>query len=113
MLPDYLMHLFTSPSCINENETWILDQLPRRICGELYGKSHEPAEGWGIYYQEGWDRDKITWIVAVLFLLGSLIFGVLWSKFKMDVQGAFGVSAWWVAVCGIFMALVAPRADNI
>jgi len=113
VLPNYLMHLFTSPSCINEKETWILEQLSKRICGELHGKSHEPAEGWGIYYQEGFDRDKIVWIVAVLFLLGSFIFGVLWSKFKMDIQGAFGVSAWWVTVCGILMALVATRSDSV
>ncbi|KAH7116191.1 hypothetical protein B0J11DRAFT_443760 [Dendryphion nanum] len=113
VLPDYLMHLFTSPSCINENETWVLNQLPRRICGKLSGKSHEPAEGWGIYYEEGWDRNKIVWIVAILFLLGSLIFGVLWSKFKMDVQGAFGISAWWISVCGILMALIAIRVEKV
>lgn len=113
VLPDYLMHLFTSPSCIDEEETSILSRLPRRICGELCGKSDEPAEGWGIYYQEGFDRDKIVWSVAVVFLLGSFIFGVLWSTFKMDIQGAFGVSAWWVTICGILIALVAIRSDNV
>lgn len=106
------MHLFTSPSCVNEHDTWILDQLPKRTCGELYGKVGQPTEGWGIYYKEGWDRDKITLIVFILFVSGSLLFGALWSKFKMDVQGAFGVSAYMVAACGILVSLIATRVDK-
>jgi hypothetical protein len=110
--PHYLSHLFTCPSYTNENDTWILDQLPKRICGEIQGKAGRPAEGWGIYYQEGWDRDVITLVTFVLFLVGSLLFGVLWSKFQMDVQGAFGVSAYMITACGVFISLVAMRADK-
>ncbi|KAF2643421.1 hypothetical protein P280DRAFT_394746 [Massarina eburnea CBS 473.64] len=111
--PHYLAHLFTTPTCINENDTWILDQLPKRICGELQGKAGQPAEGWGIYYQEGWDRDVITLGVFGIFLVASLIFGVLWSCLKMDVQGAFGVSAYMVAACGVFVSLVTVKVDKV
>ncbi|PVI00188.1 hypothetical protein DM02DRAFT_494166, partial [Periconia macrospinosa] len=90
--PHYLSHLFKDPSCINENDTWILDQLPKRTAGELYGSVGKPADGWGIYYEEDWDRDIITVVVVSLFIISSLVFGVAWSYFKMDVQGAFGVS---------------------
>lgn len=98
---------------MNENDTWILDQLPKRTCGELKGKAGQPAEGWGIYYQEGWDKDIITLVVFAVFLVASLVFGVLWSKYKMDVQGAFGVSAYIMAACGIAISLVAMRADRV
>ena len=106
------MHLFNSHCDIDENETWILDQLPKRICGELHGKAGQPAEGWGIYYQEGWDRDTITLIATVVFFLGSLLFGILWSMFKMDVQGAFGVSAYMATACSLLVSLVAMRTDK-
>ncbi|KAF2275962.1 uncharacterized protein EI97DRAFT_61766 [Westerdykella ornata] len=109
VLPEYLAHLFASPECVNEHDTWILDQLPKRKCGRLLGKVGEPAEGWGIYYQEGWDRDKITLVCFVVFLLGSLVFGILWSRFKMDVQGAFGVAAYMVTFCAVLVAFVSTR----
>ncbi|KAF1951761.1 hypothetical protein CC80DRAFT_423899 [Byssothecium circinans] len=111
--PHYLAHLFTTPSCINENDTWILDQLPKRICGELQGKAGQPAEGWGIYYLESWDRDVITLLLVTLFLLMSLVFGVLWSCLKMDVQGAFGVSAYMMAACAVLVGLVTMKVDKV
>jgi hypothetical protein len=45
----------------------------------------------------------------VVFVVASLIFGVLWSALKMDVQGAFGVSAYVMAACGVFVGLVAGK----
>lgn len=111
--PNYLSHLFRSPCHANEDDTWVLDLLPRRICGKLHGQAGKPAEGWGIYYQEGLDWDAIAVVVFVVFLAGSLLFGVLWSRFKMDVQGAFGVSAYMVTACGMLLSLVATRADKM
>ena len=109
--PQYLAHLFNDPSCVNENDTWILDQLPRRICGELHGRAGQPAEGWGIYYQEGLDWRLITLIMVVIFFLISL-FGILWAYCKQDIQGAFGVSSYIFAACGIFLSLVAVNSDR-
>ncbi|KAF2789283.1 hypothetical protein K505DRAFT_204389, partial [Melanomma pulvis-pyrius CBS 109.77] len=94
VLPDILAHFFARPACIPEHNVSILNRLPKRICGELQGSAAEPAEGWGIYYQEGWDGDIIAMVVFVMFLVVSLLFGVLWACLEMDVQGAFGVSAY-------------------
>lgn len=110
--PHYLSHLFNEPSCINENDTWILDQLPKRTCGELHGSAGKPADGWGIYFEESWDRDVITLVVFSLFLISSLIFGVLWSHFKMDIQGAFGVSAYMMTACAAIISFVATKVDK-
>jgi len=113
VMSEHLIHMFNSPSCIDETQTWVLDLLPKRICGELRGKAgQQPTEGWGIYYKEGCDRDMIAFMSLAVFLLGSLLFAVLWSKFKMDVQGAFGVSAYMGTACGIFVAIIAMRADK-
>jgi hypothetical protein len=112
VMSEQLIHMFNSPTCIDETETWILDLLPKRICGEMRGKAGQPAEGWGIYYQAGWDRDMIAFVIFAVFLLGSLLFSILWSTFKMDVQGAFGVSSYMGTTCGILVAIIAMRADR-
>lgn len=111
--PEYLKSLFTCPSNVHEQDTWILDQLPKRICGELQGKAGQPADGWGIYYQEGWDFDVIILFVFVIFFVASLLFGVLWSTFKFDVQGAFGVSAYIMTASGILVTLLASRIEKM
>lgn len=110
--PEYLSSLFTCPTDAHQDDTWILDQLPKRTCGELQGKIGQPAEGWGIYYQEGWDRDMIALVVFLIFVLASLLFGILWSKFQFDVQGAFGVSAYMCTASGILVTLIATRVER-
>ncbi|KAF2621158.1 hypothetical protein BU25DRAFT_354992 [Macroventuria anomochaeta] len=112
VLSQDLMHMLSSPECINEQETWVLDQLPKRTVGELQASAGQPAEGWGVYYQEGVDFDMVIAVVFVVFLLASLLFAVLWTKFEMDVQGAFGVSSYMITAAGIFLAMVASRAKN-
>lgn len=104
--PRYLTMLFYNPTEVHEDDTWVLDQLPKRICGRLQGAPGQPAEGWGIYYQEGWDKKLIVLIVFLIFVLASLLFGVLWSVYQFDVQGAFGVSAWVATLGGILIALL-------
>ncbi|KAG9189800.1 hypothetical protein G6011_06668 [Alternaria panax] len=90
MPPVYLASLFTCPTDVHEKDTWILDQLPKRTCGELKGQIGQPAEGWGIYYDEGLDGDVLAWTILIGFFVASLLFGVLWSRFQYDIEGAFG-----------------------
>lgn len=72
----------------------------------------QPAEGWGIYYEEGVDFDLIIGVVFVVFLLASLLFAILWTRLEMDIQGAFGVSSYMVTASGIFLAWMASRAKD-
>lgn len=111
--PEYLSSLFTCPTDVHEEDTWILDQLPKRTCGQLQGQIGKPAEGWGIYYQEGWDRDIITLAILMIFVVASLLFGILWSRFQYDIQGAFGVSAYIVASCAVIIPVIATRAEKL
>jgi hypothetical protein len=48
----------------------------------------------------------------VVFFGGSLLFGLCWTILKNDVQGAFGVSAWWLSASTILLGYVAIRADD-
>jgi hypothetical protein len=107
------MHMLTSPECIDPKETFVLDQIPKRTKGELRGIAGRPADGWGINFQEGWDVDLLIGTVLTVFLVASLLFAVLWSHFKLDVQGAFGVSSYMVTAVGIFVAWFANRAGKL
>jgi hypothetical protein len=111
--PEYLAMLLYHPSEAHEDDTWILNQLPKRICGLLQGAPGEPAQGWGVYYREGWDRELITLAIFLILVLATLLFGVLWSKYKFDVQGAFGVSAWVATLGGILITLLVPRLEKM
>jgi hypothetical protein len=110
--PVYLASLFTCPKNVHEKDTWILDQLPKRTCGELCGQIGQPAEGWGIYYDEGLDRDMLALVILMVFLVASLLFGVLWSRFQYDVQGAFAVSAYMVACCAVLLPVIVTQLEN-
>jgi hypothetical protein len=110
--PKYMLHMLKSPGCVSEKGTSILNMIPRRICGKLDEGLTEPAVGWGMYYQEGLDRTMIVNVLFGLFLLSSLLFGVLWSVLKMDIQGAFGVSSYIMTASGIIIAWVATRAKG-
>lgn len=112
-VPDYLLHLFESPSCIDECEKEIFERLPKRTKGELLGKPDQRAKGWGIFYEEGWDLLKIGWLVFLVIFLGSFLFGVLWAVLKKDTQGAFGIAAWWVTIGGSTLALFAINSSRI
>lgn len=107
------MHMLISPDCIHPDETFVLNQIPKRICGELQGKAGEPAEGWGLHYQEGLDFDMLIAFISLIFTVGSFLFGVLWSYFKLDIQGAFGVSSYMVTASGIFITWIVNRANKV
>jgi hypothetical protein len=111
--PEYLAMLFYRPSEAGQDDIWLLNQMPKRTCGRLQGALGQPAEGWGIYYHESWDRDLITLAVFIILMLATLLFGVLWSKYQFDVQGAFGISAWMATLGGILIALLVPRLEKM
>jgi hypothetical protein len=101
-----MMDFFTDPENINPNCTLVIEQLPKRTCGELQSPSLELREAWGIYFKEDWDWVRIWWILALGFFPPSLLFGILWGILKGDIQGAFGVASWWMAGATILIGIV-------
>jgi hypothetical protein len=107
------MHMFTSPECIHEEDDFVFKQLPKKLKGELKGELGQAVDGWGLYYHQDRDYDKLISIALVICLMGSLLFAVLWSYFKWDVQGAFGVSSYMVTVSGVVVAWIVNRAEKL
>ena len=104
-----LLHMLKCPNKINEKSTWIYNLAPKRTLGELMAGIDQPTDGWGLYFQEGWDFDLIITISFVIFIVGSLLFGVCWSALESDIQGAFGVSAYMITACGLIVAFVVSK----
>jgi hypothetical protein len=51
-------------------------------------------------------------VILMVFLVASLLFGVLWSRFQYDVQGAFAVSAYMVACCAVLLPVIVTQLEN-
>jgi hypothetical protein len=101
----YLMH----PSHVKERSARILNQLPKKLKGKLEVKLDDEVTGWGIQVQEGPDWSKIWSALTIVFISGSALFGVLWSVFEQDVQGAFGISSWWISLCSLCLVYLTTR----
>lgn len=94
-----LTHYFKSPKCVNEKQTTILAQLPKRVQGELRACADKDETGWGLYIQEGWQLRRVYLLLVLLTISSGTIFGIVWSVVEADVQSAFAISAYWVSIC--------------
>lgn len=105
------MSYFLDPDSIDPDRTWVLQQLPKRV-QEFNPKPLEPVEAWGLYFKQGWDWFKIWCILGVVFLLSSLLFGILWTVLQKDIQGAFGVAGWIAAAVAILMGIFSTKMNS-
>ncbi|KAK2782385.1 hypothetical protein FQN52_000925 [Onygenales sp. PD_12] len=107
--PKAMAHYLMHPGHVKEQSCWILSQLPKKLNGKLEERANGEATGWGIYFKEGPNWNKIWAAMLLIFVLGSMLFGIMWSVFEKDVQGAFGVSGWWIALGSVFLGYWATR----
>ena len=97
--PNHLTHMFLHPQCNPPLSEWVLNQIPKRLAGQLMAVSgSKPVQGWGLVFEEEWNMHRIYQICVIVFVASSLLFAVLWTVLKRDIQGAFGVSAYWLAL---------------
>ncbi|CAG9993889.1 unnamed protein product [Clonostachys byssicola] len=104
-----MMDFFTDPAGISKNSTFVLQQLPKRTRGELRKEHGELVEAWGIYFKQGWNWSRIWWVLGLAFFPPSLLFGILWSVLRQDIQGAFGVASWWLTSATILIGILGTQ----
>jgi len=97
-----MTHLFHHPECANDEQHIASLRTPKKkreklvICPE-----RGTSVGWGLQIVEGWIVGRL-WLLALLFVvLGTTVFAICWSILKKDLQGAFAVSAYVVALVGL------------
>ncbi len=101
-----MTHLFHHPHEANERAiTFIRSPKKRKqrlvVCPQI-----GTSLGWGIHLVECWAWTKIWLLSLTLFLLSSLVFAISWSVLKHDLQGAFGVAAYFVALVALGIGTV-------
>lgn len=106
------MHMLCSPDCIDEADSLVLEQLPKKTYDKLQEGVGPPPEGWGLYFQEGVDISTIIGVVFVILFLASFLFLILWTLLEDDIQGASGVSAYIAAVASMAGIWIAARSRS-
>ena len=107
---NYLTHYFKSPLCLSKEQTTIFSQLPKRTCGYLTASHEESALGWGVYFEEGWHWRSIYFIIVVLIVIGSLVFGISWAVLRADIQSAFAITSSWMTLGSLLLGYMAIRS---
>ncbi|KAF2496872.1 hypothetical protein BU16DRAFT_507560 [Lophium mytilinum] len=91
----YLLHLFKHPEDY-DGELITYLRSPKRRARLDFGV------GWGINLVEGFHADRVWTLVMTFFMLGSVVFAVVWvCKKDNDVQGAFGVAGWMMTLAAL------------
>lgn len=96
-----MSHLFHHPHDADEKAIMFLRSPKKRkqklaVCPQI-----GTNVGWGIHLVEGWAVTKIWVLIFTTFLLSTLVFAIAWSVLWHDVQGAFSVAAYFVALIGL------------
>ena len=96
-----MAHLFHHPEDANEKAITCLRAPKKRkerltVCPE-----RGTSVGWGIHLVEGWVVQRIWLLCLALFIIGSVAFGICWTVLEHDIQGAFGISTYVIALLGL------------
>ena len=104
--PRMLTSDFLDPSSINKAQKTTLNQLPKRICGVLQATPDAQERGWGLHIEEDWHWPTLycCFFVTCSF---SLLFGIIWSVKRNDIQGAFAVSGYVLTLGAMFLGYMA------
>ena len=106
-----LMHLYEHPEDADDDD-FCLDRIPKKLRERLVRPQRGSGIGWGVHLKEGLNLKK-TCIFGLLGLFFSVLFGVIWSVKRNDVQGGFGVAAFLMAAltftAGIVQATLEPK----
>lgn len=106
---NFMTHWFHHPEEAWELP-WAYSLFPKRRRDELeVNLNHAPTVGWGIQIVEGWLGSRLWLLGLSLFLCGSLAFAICWTVLEHDIQGAFGVSAYVIAL--LTLAVGAAQAN--
>lgn len=98
--PNYMTHYFNTPHHIHEDERNIFHQTPKYLRGRLAVSQKERTLGWGLSFT---DRANLMPLLLAS-LLPSLMFGLIWSVLKQDIQSGFTVASF-VATCVSLFAM--------
>ena len=101
-----MAHLFHHPEDANQKSITCVRAPKRRKAKLTVCPQQGTSVGWGIHLVEGWVVSRLWFLALMLFVLGTLVFGVCWAVLRHDVQGAFGVSGYMVTLVALILGTV-------
>jgi len=104
VMPNHVFfHFFFSRPNGHQKPKWIY-RLPKKLKESILDSNNNDLPvGWGVHINEGPDYH----VICAFVLLGLVISGVLsicWATLTKDVQGAFGMGAYFATVEAAWMA---------
>jgi hypothetical protein len=107
-----MTHLFHHPDHADTHAITCL-RAPKKLHNQLRVCPRQGVGvGWGIHLVEGWLLNRVWSVALLVFLVGSLVFGICWATIRHDVQGAFGVSAWIVALVALVVGTIQAHVGS-
>ena len=101
-----MAHLFHHPEHATEMSVTCL-RTPKKLKARLAVCAQRGTSvGWGVHLVEGWVMTRVWSLTLFTFVFGSLVFGICWSVLRHDIQGAFAVSAYIIALLGLVVGTV-------
>ncbi|KAL8770026.1 MAG: hypothetical protein Q9194_005271 [Teloschistes cf. exilis] len=96
-----MTHLFHHPHEANEKAITFLRSPKKRKQRLAVCPQTGTNLGWGIHLVEGYAMTRVWSLASGMFLISSMVFAVAWSVLEHDVQGAFAIAAYVVALVGL------------
>jgi hypothetical protein len=93
-----LMHYFRHPSHA-EDVPVCLERFPKKlrerlaVCG-----GRVTGLGWGLDLEEGRNSAKSWYVAFGILVLGSVLWGILWTVFEHSIQDAFAISGYMISL---------------
>lgn len=103
------MHYFQKPHDLQISQRSCLNQIPKRVCGQLRASQDQAELGWGLHFEEGWHWVTIRLVIIVLIIVPAIVFGVVWSVMKKDIQSAFAISGVLIAIGALLLSYVGSK----
>ena len=100
----------------DKSSSYVFLRTPKKLGEKLLPNDVDPPQGWGLYFEEGLRISRLFMFILLLYLGGSLVFGIVWYReFGMvgpqSGLGAFGVSSWMVGLVSIITMVWLKWAD--
>lgn len=96
-----MTHLFHHPHDANEKAITFWRSPKKRRQRLAVCPQASTNLGWGIHLVEGYAMTRVWSLAYGMFLIGSMVFAIAWSVLEHDVQGAFAIAAYVVALVGL------------
>ena len=100
----------------NRPSSYVFLRTPKKLGEKLLPNDVNPPEGWGMYFEEGLRVSRLYMFILLLYLLGTLVFGIIWYReFGMAGPqsgfGAFGISGWMVGLISFITMVMFKWAE--